>query len=520
MANLTASDNPWGSLRIGVLPRAAMLDLAVFLLPLLVYMRTMAPTVYGLDSAELTTGAYTLGIVHAPGSPLYLLAGHLFTWLPVGDVGYRLNLLSAVCAAAAVYFVYRTVLLLTGKQLTALAAAWLLAFSYYFWISALAAELYAPLALFTALCLFLVVRWHTLGSPAALLWLGFVFGLGLGNHLSLILLAPGLSWIACLPPRNPVEPRKRSAWLGAAGALCIMGSLIYLYLPIRYQAEPALNYARDYWGVNLATWNGFWWMVSSRMFASLMWSVPLQNIPQEVGRYIHQLSSNFLFTGVVVGVIGIGLYARTQRGLQTGLLLLFLTYLSFYLAYGAGDKEVMFLPSFVIWAIWLGLGVAGTSNILTKRLSPAFSMLMPGMVLCLAAGAAVFNFRLVDISHDWSARQMGEEILEAIPANSRYFGTWVDTPVLEYLQIVEKQRPDVMTRNLFFLSPEDSQRAALRYLDQGYPVISSAAYRFDTAEFRLKDIGAESLYQIYRMQSNPTGFKEEMPWRNMEPRSK
>ena len=73
---------------------------------LLLYLRTMAPTVYGLDSAELTAGAYLLGIVHAPGSPTYLLLGHLFTWLPFGDVGYRVNLLSACAGALAVGFVY------------------------------------------------------------------------------------------------------------------------------------------------------------------------------------------------------------------------------------------------------------------------------------------------------------------------------------------------------------------------------------------------------------------------------
>src|SRR6185436_6410127 len=50
------------------------------LVPFLFYLRTAAPTVYGLDSAELTTGAYALGIVHAPGAPLYLLLGHVFTW--------------------------------------------------------------------------------------------------------------------------------------------------------------------------------------------------------------------------------------------------------------------------------------------------------------------------------------------------------------------------------------------------------------------------------------------------------
>ncbi|MGH7292790.1 MAG: protein O-mannosyl-transferase family, partial [Myxococcota bacterium] len=83
-------------------------------LPLLVYLRTMAPTVYGLDSAELTTGAYALGIVHAPGSPTYMLLGHVFAQLPLGDVGYRLNLMSAVAAALAVLFLYLVLRRLTG----------------------------------------------------------------------------------------------------------------------------------------------------------------------------------------------------------------------------------------------------------------------------------------------------------------------------------------------------------------------------------------------------------------------
>ena len=78
----------------------------IFLTTLGVYLRTMAPTVYNLDSAELATGAYTLAIVHPPGYPTYLLVGKLFTWLPVGDVGYRLNLMSGTFGALTVTCVY------------------------------------------------------------------------------------------------------------------------------------------------------------------------------------------------------------------------------------------------------------------------------------------------------------------------------------------------------------------------------------------------------------------------------
>ena len=67
--------------------------IAAFVVPFALYVFTMAPTVYGLDSAELTTGAYTLGIVHSPGAPTYMLLGHLFSkilvMLAFGSIFFR-----------------------------------------------------------------------------------------------------------------------------------------------------------------------------------------------------------------------------------------------------------------------------------------------------------------------------------------------------------------------------------------------------------------------------------------------
>src|SRR5262249_17394696 len=155
------------------------------------YVRTMAPTVYPLDSAELTTGAYTLGIVHAPGSPTYMLLGHLFARLPIGDVGYRLNLMSAVSAALAALFLYYVLRRLIGECALALLTTWLAAFSYYFWVSALAAELYAIHAACVTALLLLALRWREAARAADLYGLAWLFGIGTGNHLSMILLLPG-----------------------------------------------------------------------------------------------------------------------------------------------------------------------------------------------------------------------------------------------------------------------------------------------------------------------------------------
>ncbi|HEX8684115.1 MAG TPA: DUF2723 domain-containing protein, partial [Ardenticatenaceae bacterium] len=82
-------------------------SILAFSLPMLLYLVTMAPTIYNLDSAELTTAAATGGIVRATGYPLYLILGRVWAELPIGDVGYRMNLLSAVSGALTVLLTER-----------------------------------------------------------------------------------------------------------------------------------------------------------------------------------------------------------------------------------------------------------------------------------------------------------------------------------------------------------------------------------------------------------------------------
>jgi hypothetical protein len=74
-------------------------SLAAFGFPFLIYILTLAPTIYNLDSAELTTAVAANGIVRATGYPLYLILGKIWSGLPIGDMGFRMNLFSAFCGS-------------------------------------------------------------------------------------------------------------------------------------------------------------------------------------------------------------------------------------------------------------------------------------------------------------------------------------------------------------------------------------------------------------------------------------
>src|SRR5438552_14941795 len=69
---------------------------------LILYILTLAPTTQFWDTSEYIAAAYTLGIPHPPGNPLFVLIAHVFGLLPLA-AGYaaRINLFAAVTSAVS-----------------------------------------------------------------------------------------------------------------------------------------------------------------------------------------------------------------------------------------------------------------------------------------------------------------------------------------------------------------------------------------------------------------------------------
>jgi hypothetical protein len=424
--------------------------------------------VYGLDSAELSAGVYLLGIVHAPGSPTFLLLGHLFTWLPFGDIGYRVNLLSVCAAAAAVGLVYAVSWRLTRDRMLALGGALYLATTYYFWVSAVAAELYALHATFVTGLLWLAIDWHEHRRAAAFYSLCLLYGIGLGNHLSLSVLLPGFAYLILAASPRP------GRWLLSASAACVaVGSSVYLYLPLRAAAGVPMNYARDF-GVDVATWQGFWWMVTGSMFDAQFLGVPVMRLPLEALQYFYRLWSNFLGLGCILGCIGVWSdYSRRQQ-IHRALGLMFAGHLVFVLTYNVADKELMLLPTFIVWAFWVMLGAREGARWVAKYTSGRIAISGSLLLLTMAAANVVLNFERVDISDDWSARTRGETLLRWLPADVLYLATWADAAMIDYLQMVEGRRPDVKSINVFLVRGSRRQKHIEEQLARGGAVYASA----------------------------------------------
>jgi hypothetical protein len=480
-----------GAARVAVLLAAA--------LPFVVYLRTMAPTVYGLDSAELTTGSYVLGIVHSPGSPTFLLLGHLFTWLPFGDVGYRVNLVSVVTAAAGMAAFAAVLLRFRLDPLAATAGAWLLAFTYYVWVSAVAAELYSLQACFLAVLIWLSLCWRSEQRPWQLYVFALCFGLGLGNHVSLAVAAPGFAVLLRSEDRHGLPSLRQLAIAAACG---LLGLAVYGYLPLRSAAP--MNYARAF-GVDVATWQGFWWMLTGQMFSDQMFAVPLAELPGQFGFFVARLFSNFIGVSALIGVLGLVDDFRRRPDVHLGLAVIFLANLVWVMTYDVADKELMLLPTFLVWAVWVALGARALTALVASWSEGRVAIPVAALLLMLALANLAINFGRVDLSRDWSARQHGDRLLACLPADALYVGGWGDVPILDYLRLVEHQRPDVETLNIFLATKPRRAEIVARRLYAGRPVYAASSTDVPGISARFEYLPECGFYAVQYAAPQPSG---------------
>lgn len=424
-----------------------------FGLPLGVYVLTLAPTVTTLDAPELTTAAYTLGIAHAPGYPFYTLLGWLFSHaFPVGDVAFRLNLLSAVFGAGTTVLVYLVARRLTGQTLPSLAAALMLAFSYWFWLNSLVAEVYGLDTLLLAGTLLFLLQWRERQQPAALFAFALLFGLSLANRTTSLLFLPAFGLYLWLSPR----PRSARVWL-AAPIFTVLGLLVYLYIPLDYRTGPDYvwsNFLRP-WNPprDLATPGGFWHLVSGADFRPSVFGFGPAESMKNLAQYGGWLAGSFMGVGVVLGLAGIWRQLQTHRRELLLLAGIFLPTVIFYTNYNVVDREFMVTPSYLVCALWIAVGWTELSEDVASLFQDLrVRSMAPALILVLPLAALLVNYPLVDLSGEREFRETGEELLAQAEPNPWIMSWWIDMAPLIYLQKVEGLRPDAQ---LLFGVPGD-----------------------------------------------------------------
>jgi hypothetical protein len=428
--------------------KALGVTLFVALFAFLVYLRTLAPTITwhndGADGGDLIAAVATGGVPHPTGYPTYLLVGSLFAHLPLGDPAYRLNLMSAAAAAGAVGLLTLAVAVSLKRcseewvaLLAAGVAALTFAFSSVLWSQAVIAEVYALGAFFAALTCFLALYGRATAQGWPWVAAAWAFGLGLGNHLSLALLAPAGLFLLWSSRERPSV--RRVAAMGVAGLA------VYAVLPFRAARHPPVN-----WG-GAETWAGFLWLVSGRLYAPLAFGLPLPHLPGRLLAAASLLSRQVAWWGVPVVFVGLRALWTHDRALALGSALGFAAATTYAVGYNSADSYVYLIPAALVLVFWMAWGLRDTFEMLNRLLATEPSAWHGPIRIATGCGLALlvclplaYNFRAVDASDDLEAYDYGLAALASAEQGSVIIAdSDQDAFALWYFRYAEGRRPDV-----------------------------------------------------------------------------
>ena len=477
----------WGALGVGLAAFAA-------------YVLCATPTAYPLDSAELATAAFGLGVAHPPGEETTLLFAKLFTLLPLGSVAFKVALSQAAAGALATVLVFLLVLEAiqtldfvtesTGeKNRVAVAAASALAFAYAPGVVIVSnrAEVYAVQTALSLGALWLALRAHASADARPAFVAALLIGLGVGNHS----LVAGLTGLGAVTAALPLlwRPGARSRLVGLSLAGFAAGLLVHAYLPLR---AGALFAAADrgvdnvVWG-DARTWRGFWWVVTAQTFAEKTGMVHGNASPGDLPFLpIEELGTVF----ALLAPAGAYFLLRRAASRMVGLALLVGAAGSMAAALVGGldpsnpDIRGYLGPAIALIAVLSGTAISvGTAFFRVQKLHGA-------LVLVFLVGA-LSRFpspgQYPGLRHAHAADFEARDILAGLPPRTALFTHHFETGFLVgYQRFVEGVRPDVAWTHLAFAAGPGYAKRAVDARPELGPVMDAAIRRTGLAKLWAK----------------------------------
>ncbi len=376
---------------------------------LLLYMATLAPTVIWGDDATLQLAAVKGTLEASAGShPAWVVLAHLLTKLPVGDLAYRVNLLSAFAGATTLGILFLILRALPLSRSASILATLAFGVSHTFWAHAVRAEVYTLTLTTMGLMVVTVLYWRNTGQERYLALLGVAIGLAFTTHLLAVLYLPALAWLL-LTHRQQLTRRGLVSLIA-----CTLVTLLPLAFLLWRDAQQMQMSLSDTLHWALFTFQGYDFQGRVLRFSVI-------SLASDAVQWLVFLGYQFFGLALPLGIAGAASSRRhIGRKAAVFLVLLYLIPAAFAFSYQVGDRYVFFLPSYLAFSIWLGIGLDTLFN--ARPMCRVSAPWLIGLTLLLVA-LPVTTYRLTpDIM-----AHFGLEFREGrkVPgAGSRYFLLW------------------------------------------------------------------------------------------------
>jgi len=412
----------------------------VFIGLAVLYMLTLATTITATgDSSEFVVSSYVLGVAHPPGYPLFTLVGHLFTYLPLFNMAYRINIFSMLFSMLSLIICFEILKKLIKNDLVAIICVVFLAITRLVWEYSIVAEVFALNNFFVLLLILIIIKWEETGSGKILYLFCFILGLSLTHHQTILFLTPAFA-LFIYQNRNKLKGFNYIL----AGFLFIAGLTPYGFLPYAASRMPPLNWDDP------TTFEKFIHIIKRGDYPS-----PAVNFEHffdwEYGQlylYIASAFRNLTVAGFLLGLVGIFTgHSRMKKHYWLFLIAFIFTSIIFVSLIGYNRDPVvlhviqrLYIYSFLIFIVFIALGIIWLNEKFNK-INNLVSYICITLVLLLL----VNNYSNVDKSNNHLLYNFTGNMLKSYPPGSIMIVSGDTLSMgIDYHQMVEKHRRDVI----------------------------------------------------------------------------
>ena len=418
----------------------------IFALTFTVYLKTLLPTVGTGDVAKYQFISTVMGIPHNPGYPLYLLISKLFSFLPVGSIAFRINLMSAFFASLTGCVIFLLVKKIMENNLAGLSAAVVFCFSNMLWAQAVIAEVHSLNIFFITLILLFLITYYQNKNEKYLYSAVTVFALGIGHHFLIFSVFPSI--IITILFTDPAFFRKIKKVLLILLPFLIPAGL-YIFLYIRAGGRPIYNEGE------INSLSSFIWYITGGVFKGKFFSFTFYQLFDRLLMYVNILLNQFAIPVVFLSIAGAILMLIEKTRIFLILLPVLLLNMFIIINYGIYDIDIYIIPSVLIISVFWGyllyffLEKTLSLTFVSKngRKAPVYSV--AAAILILFTALSFYNISIVYNSNDNSKEYdhyfRAKNILEKVEDNAVIIPEdYFVAMTLNYYIWVESDKKDIL----------------------------------------------------------------------------
>lgn len=383
-----------------------------------VYLISLCPTVYLIDSGELAAVSYTLGIAHPTGYPLYTLISYFFAHLP-GEPVYFLNVLSGLLTVGGLICLFIIGYRILRDVLSPVLIVSIAAFAPTIWRTSVTNEVY-PLTIFFSLCILMLT--FRIKTDRDFYLLMYVIGLSLTNHIIIITLVIPVAVYLLVA----FKPSLKKILLGLV--FSALGVSLYLYLIIR-----TLGGADLAWG-NARDLQRLFWHMTGKQYQVWMFNLSFSEIMNNLWLGAKLLSRNLLYVFMIPVALGFYHLLKKNRKMFWLLLAVLLFNILYAVNYSIPDIESYYIPACVTLLMALVYGFTALKKYRVWYVIIPVSVAIPAV-----------NYTSCTLRNNTFGLDFGTAHIEQLPANSLLLCSFWDiySPIM-YIREVQAIRTDLV----------------------------------------------------------------------------